>query len=54
VLVGDVDHLVVGAFAHGFAFRQWLTPQALHVTGGGEGSSEPHEEQKRTGAMVAR
>jgi len=31
-------------------FRQWLTPHEAQVTGGGEASSAPHAEQKRTSA----
>lgn len=40
------------AFAHGFGFRQWLVPHAEQVTGGGDASSAPHAEQKRTAGMA--
>jgi hypothetical protein len=42
---------ITTALAHGFGFRQWLTPHAAQVTGGGDGSSAPHAEQKRTAGI---
>jgi hypothetical protein len=41
-------------FAPGNGLRQWLVPQLVQVTGGGEGSSAPHAEQKRTAGTAAR